>query len=115
VKNPRDWPGCAADELAGELGKCVDLLAAAHITLAGSLSDRERAYWPAYDQSSGESVSARAKDAEKACRANTIDVIESRGNLNALVVQVEFLRLLLGSTERDFLTGTFPPNTGLSS
>lgn len=103
------------DELRRELCELCDYLAAHHVLLAGALSDHQRVYWAAYEASTGESVSARSKQAERTALAHSVNVIEIRGEINSFIVKIDLLRYLLGVPGHTSMVSSFPPEKGLSS
>src|SRR5277367_4877043 len=75
------------DELRDELLALSDMLAADHVILAGAMADRERTYWAKYNPPEGERVPARHKEADGAALAETVQVIEIRGDINSLITR----------------------------
>jgi len=108
--NPREYPTLTPGELRGELATQVDFLCAEHVRLARCLSDHQRAYWHAYQQSDGTSVSARQQDASRFSLPDWCEVLEIRGEINATAVKVDLLRALLGLDGKVSQRDTFPPD-----
>lgn len=105
----------SVDDLRHELCQLVDYLSQHHVLLAGALADRERVYWAAYGNSTGESVSARTKEAEKVALPHTVDVIEIRGEINRWITQIDLIRYLMGVPTKMSMAASFPPDKGLSA
>lgn len=111
--NPAEFGRASRDELLSEYVRLADLLRAHHVVLANALADRERQFWHTYDASGSETVSGRTKAAQSATVAQSVEVIEVRGEINELTTNLNTIRLLLG--QRDMLStgATFPPERGL--
>lgn len=105
-----DYGRASVDALRDELVTQVDYLAAHHVLLSGALGDHQRTYWNVYNNSTGESVSARSKEADSAALGHHINVLDIRGEINAMAVRVDLLRLLLGSDLRVSQRDSFPPD-----
>ncbi len=111
--NPGDYGRATSSELVDEYIAQADLLGAHHVVLSNALADRERDFWLHYDNAEGDSVSARAKSAQSATAARTVEVIEVRGEINEITTRLNTIRLLLGQREMVSTGATFPPDRGL--
>lgn len=111
--NPADYGSLGREDLLAEYVTQADYLGAHHITLSNSLADRERHFWGVYDNSDGESVSARTKHAQSETLAQSVEVIEIRGEINEITTRLNTIRLLLGQREMISTGATFPPDRGL--
>lgn len=111
--NPADYGRAAGTELVDEYVAQADLLGAHHIVLSNALADRERQFWMVYDNATGETVSARTREAQSATLAQSVEVIEVRGEINEITTRLNTLRLLLGQREMVSIGATFPPDKGL--
>lgn len=89
------------------------MLGAHHIVLANALADREREFWLVYDNDTGDTVSARIRAAQSATVAQSVEVLEVRGEINEVTTKLNTLRLLLGQREMLSTGATFPPDRGL--
>jgi hypothetical protein len=111
--NPADYGRATRSELVDEYIAQADVLGAHHVVLSNALADRERDFWLHYDNAAGDSVSARAKAAQSATAARTVEVIEVRGEINEITTRLNTIRLILGQREMVSTGATFPPDKGL--
>lgn len=94
--NIADYGRAGRGELLAELVTQSDFLAAHHVLLAGAIADRERRYWKAYDGCPPEqTVSARDKTAKSASLADDVNVVEIKGEIEAMKVRIALIHDLL--------------------